>query len=253
MLNLASVKTQLTTYATGFAQVLLPDLEDVQSVDSAVQLVTLLDTVNTSRTYPVILPDEVTYPSTIYQLIGSDRVSQDGYPILRDDQYLVASYHSAYATIVTLADSVRTALQNYSPSNAAGTVDILDEADDYDADFALFEKSMQIRMVHLAYSSQALPAAFLYPVGEDWDVSDSVGSPVCAQVTSRFVVLMVAKIPAGGVSALGSLRNEILDNVIGYQPSGWSVIEPVGSGLISVYSNLCLWRDEFATTQARTY
>ena len=252
MLDLSAVKTLLEAGAPSLGQVILPDVVDVQGPDSAALLTGLIEPVVSSQVYAVELGDGATYPAVAYERQGASRIEVDGYPVLRDDTYGLAVWHTTYGAAHTAGDSIRTALQAYSPTNAAGAVDILDEADDFDPDLNLYGSGMQVRMTHLARATQTLPAAFLYPTGAPWEPGEEV---TCVDGTdvSEFAVLLVAKIPAGGVSGLAALREEIRGAIVGQQVSAWGKIEPAGGELETFHSSFVVWKDLFSATQNRTY
>ena len=252
MLDLTTIQARLVAQAANLQQVILPDLEDVQSVDSATKLVPILDSVVAGNSYPIILPNDITYPSAIYELTGSDRVEEYGYPILRSDQYLIGLQDSTYGSCSSTAKSLRTALQDYAPAGEAGTIDILDQSDSYDVDFELFEHVMLLRMIHLARSVQTLPAAFVFHIDEGFLGGEEI-TCVNGFAEARFSVLLVIKIPAGGTSGISETREQIVSALAGWQPTGWSKIEPQGGTVVSVHSKIVLWRDEFSCVQERTY
>ena len=252
MLNLSLITARITALCPSVGQVILPDLEDVQSTDTAVALLAIADTVSSNRTYPSVLPDDVTYPAILYQLTGGERIDADGYPVVRFDSYDIHVLADTHLAVSTAAKTLRGALQDYSPSGAAGSIDILSESDDYDPDLELFVRQLSVQITQLARTTQTIPAVFVYPIGESFNPGDSFGC-VTGITQSRFVVLFAAKIPASGVSGLAALRDEILDAVVAYQPSGWSLIEPEGGGVYSIGSNIVLWRDVFSTSRELTY
>lgn len=252
MLDLTTVTASITALATAVSQVILPDQADTQGVDTAALLTSQVGAQISSRVYPIILPDSPTYPAAAYQQNAAERVVVDGYPILRDDTYLLSVLASTYAAAISSATTIRDALIDYDPANAAGSFTILDESDDYDPDFQLFERGLLVQVSHLARASQALPAAFVYTLGEDFELGGSLQC-ITGQAVSRFAVTWVAKIPTNGVSALAATRNSILAAVAGLNPAGWTRIWPIGGEIIAVHSQHVIWRDVFGTTQIRSY
>lgn len=252
MLDLSVITAALQAEAPALAQVVLPELVGAQALDSAEALLPLVEPRVGNRVYPLVLPESPEYPAAIYQLTGSERVEIDGYPILRDDDYLLATLARTYGTAADTAAAVRTAVLGYSPAAAAGAGDLLDQSDGYDVDFDLYEMALAVRLTHLARADQSLPAAFVYPLGEPWESGESI-TCVSGQAVSRFAVLLVAKLPAGGVSALGAERDEILNALVGLRPAGWGAIEPAGGDLVAVHGGLVLWRDQFETRQSREF
>ena len=252
MLDLTTVTASLTTGATGLAQIILPDAQDTQGVDTAQLLASQVGANIGNRVYPVILPDTITYPAAVYAQLSAERTLVDGYPVLRDDTYSIAILGSTYAVTASSASTIRDALIDYDPTNAAGSMTVETESDDYDVDFSIWERALTVRLSHLARASQALPAAFVYSLGEDFELGGSLQC-VTGMAISNFAVLWVAKIPSNGVSALSTIRNQILGAVSGLQPSGWSRIYPVGGAIVAVHSNHVIWRDLFSCSQVRSY
>ncbi len=252
MLDLTTITASLTTGATGLAQIILPDAQDTQGVDTAALLTSQAGAQIGARIYPVQLPDSITYPAAVYAQIEASRIEVDGYPVLQDDSYEMAVLGQTYATTLAAATAIRDALIDYDPTGAAGSMTIDSQSDDYDSDFELWEKAMTVRLSHLARASQALPCAFVYSLGEEWEAGESLQC-VTGQAISNFAVLWVAKIPANGVSALASIRNQILNAVAGLKPAGWSRIWPTGGAVVAVHSAHVIWRDTFSAIQTRSY
>lgn len=253
MLDLTEVTAALSANAPSLAQVIQPEHMDTQGVDSAVKLLSLIGTPASNRVYPLVLPEEPTFPAVAYAQDAAERIEVDGYPILRDDGYQLAVLASTHSAAATLADSLRVALLAYDPSGTTGAADITDQGDSYDEDLQLFEIGLSVRLSHLARTTQTLPVAFVYPLSESWEQDDSI-TCITGTAVSTFAVLLVAKLPAGGVSGLGSLRDEILSAVVALEPTGWGEIEPAGGGeVVEVHNSLVLWRDTFSARQTRTY
>lgn len=252
MLDLSEITARLTAQAPSLAQVLIPEAQETYGVDSAAVLLSILEPTISSRIYPSVFPIEPTYPAAVYEQSNSERVDYDGYPIIRSDEYLVAVAADTHSAVSTSAEAMRAALLAYDPSNAAGSAAIFGKADDFYPALKLYEVSQVVQLTHLARASQSLPAVFVYALDEDWEDEDSI-TCVTGQAVSRFVVLLVAKVPAGGVSALGSIRDEILNALVAYKPTGWGQIEPEGGGKIELHSAHVVWREAFVARQARTY
>ena len=256
MLDLSAIKTLLVAGAPSLGQVILPDAVDVQGPDSAALLVTLAGAQVSSRIYPLILPDAPTYPAIAYQRLSAVRAAVDDYPVFRDETYALTLWHGTYGTAHSTAALVRDALQDYSPSAAAGTVDIVDESDDYAPELndgaGLYASNIVVSMTHLARATQTLPAAYVYPIGTDWEPGESV-TCVDGIDAATFAVLLVAKIPVTGVSGLESLRAEIRSAIVAEEVGAWGPIEPAGGALQAVHSSFAVWRDLFVARQIRTY
>ncbi|MCP4304711.1 MAG: hypothetical protein GY788_07510 [bacterium] len=256
MFDLTPIVASIQANAPGIQQVIRPDAVDSSQVATAPLLVTLLDPVIGSRLYPLILPDDdaQVYPAAVYQLAASERAAVDGYPILRDDGYVIGVLAQTYAALATQTDAFRDALLAYDPADAAGAISIGTQADAYHEDHGLFESGLDVRVTHLSRASQALPAAFVYPVGIDPQLEvDYSGAE--GEVVETFVVLLVAKVPANGVSAMGALRDELLNAVVGYRAAGavCGTVNWLDGEVYSIHNGMVIWRDLFSTTYSAAY
>ncbi len=253
MFDLSAITAALTASAPSLAQVLIPEAQETMGVDSSVVLLSLIEPAVTSRVYPSILPDQVTYPCATYSQVASERIDVNGYPILRADSFEAYILDREKVDAWAAVNTMRTALLAYDPTNEAGAAELGTCEDEHFPLHDLHQVVQEVRLTHLARASQALPAAFVFPTGEDWEDGGALDGCVIGQAVSSFDVLLVAKMPAGGVSALGSTRNEILTAVIGLQPTGWENVEPEGGSTVSVFSSYVLWRDSFTVRQTRKY
>ena len=252
MLDLSLITARLTSQAPTLAQVLIPEAQEVYGVDSSAVLVSTLDATIGSRVYVSIFPVEPTYPAAVYEQSNSERIDYDGYPILRADEYFVAVAADTHLAASTSVESMRSSLLAYDPTNAAGSADLFGKATDFNPEFERYEISQSVQLTHLARASQALPAAFVYPLWEEWE-EDGGLSCVTGQWIDSFAVLVVAKVPAGGVSALDSLQEEVRQALVAYVPTGWSRIEPAGGSLLKLHSAHVVWREAFVARKVATY
>jgi hypothetical protein len=252
MFDLSIVQAALTSAAPSLEQVVLPDGDGTQGVDTAALLVSELGSLVSDRLYPLRLPDDPAHPSAVYRLMGSQAVNIGGYPILQEDSYLLAVAADQYGTVKTTTDSIKTALQSYTQSGGAGTAIVTDAADDYRRDVGLFETGMALTFTHLAQTTQTVPAAFVYLLNHDAR-PDNKYRIVSVEEESRFAVLLVDRIPTGGVTELSSKAAEIRTAVMAINESGWRRPLWYGGDVLAVHNTLVLWQETFGIPRHSEY
>lgn len=233
-----------------YQQVILPALIDQQAVDAAVVLREILDPPTNNSIYPLKLPEDVTYPSASYQPVASLRESIDGYDILRNDLFVVTLTAKTFPELVTIADDCRTALLGFTNSNDAGSADVTDQATEYSSKPDRYHTLMELTVTHLAQSSQALPAAFIYTIGEKSEPNQLVNT-VYQAVMSEFVVLSVINLPAGGVSEIKPVREAMVNAVFNTPNEVGIQTEHISGSVFAVMGGVVIWRDVFKATHTR--
>lgn len=252
MFDLAAVKTALEASSPLLQQVILPEGVGSLAVDSAITLVELVGPDMSDRVHPLVLPNEPVYPAAVYELISSETLEIDGYPVLRDDGYLLQVSGPVYGAVRTAAETVRDTLLDYATAGEAGTVSIEDQADKYSDKLFLFETGIALRMTHLALASQVVPAAFVYTYSHDSSPLNRYGD-VETEEETRVSVLIVARIPAGGVSALAALLEEVRAVVMAITAAGWKRPLWYGGEIADIHNSLVLWRENFAFPRNREF
>lgn len=252
MLDLSLITAKLTPLSE-LAQVITPGVADTEAVDVDALLRDTVGAVVSDRVVPLRAEPGSAYPLAVYQQVSSDRVKVDGYPIIRTDTYVISlQADTTFAALVTAVDSTRTALLDYSAADAAGAMEITDQATEYYDDTGVYESLMQVSVTHLARTSQSLPAAFVYPLVEGYDENRSM-TGIHQRRTDQFAVLLAAKIPAGGVSGIASIRDAVRGALAGVKPAtGYERIQSVKGEVIEVNQSIVMWRDVFATARTVT-
>ena len=256
MFDLSAITAALTASAPSLAQVLIPETQETMGVDSSVVLLSLIEPSVSSRVYPSILPDQVTYPCATYSQVASERIDVNGYPILRSDSFEVYALDREKVDAWAAVNTMRTSLLAYDPTNAAGAAELGTCEDEHFPLHDLHQVVQEVRLTHLARASQALPAAFVFSTGENWEDEGAIGSCIIGTVTSYFDILLVAKMPTGGVSALRPTQKEILDAVVGLQSADWELVHRQDGGrsnTVSVFSSYVLWRESFSVRKTQKY
>ena len=226
----------------------MPELVDTSVVDTAALLTGLLEPSVTNRVYPYRLPTDPTYPAITYELIGSERKEADGYIITKTDRYLVSIQTQSLGDLITVTESARAALIDYAAAGAAGGVEVADNAATWHNDIQIYEGALEVEITHLAVDSQATPAIFIYPIQNIAD-NNTAANCVSQIVDSRFALLLVAPVTAGGVSAaLKPLWGEYMAQILGLVPeAGAYRTEYIQGNVAGLEGKVALWRDVFST------
>ncbi len=168
--------------------------------------------------------------------------------ITKTDCFLVSIQAQSLGDLITVTGSVRAALIGYTATDAAGGIEIVDQAAAWHNDIELYEGALEVEITHLALASQAAPAVYIYPVQELADQNDALTCAVQV-VDLRFVVLLVAQVAAGGVSAtINPLRNEYFGEIYGLKavPGKNYPTEFVQGNVAGLEGQVVLWRDVFS-------
>lgn len=251
MFDLSLVRDALVADVATLEQVILPEGTGSQTIDTAEILVGLIDPYITGCVAPLVLSSDPTYPSATYQLISSDVIEIDGYPILRDDGYMVTISSQTYGEMRDTSESIRAALLGYAASGA-GTVSIEDQADKYVEKIQLYESGIALRMTHLALPSQLIPMAFVYSSGHDSAPEKRYGDVETDEGT-RTTVLLVSRVPTGGISELSTLLEEIRVSVMNVTDTEWQKPLWFGGEVAVIHNSLILWRENFTFPRNREF
>lgn len=110
-----------------------------------------------TRVYPLVLPQNPTYPCIMYQRVSSSRVQGvHSDPGMAQVTVRIVCLDHEYNDVKALAEQVRLALERYG-SSIAGTLiagvnvyDILmgSEADAYEEDLDVFSHSLEFTIIH---------------------------------------------------------------------------------------------------------
>ena len=251
MVDLEPVKAALQA-VPGIAQVVLPDMADAQQVDTRQVMTSLLRGVLGANVYQVRIPAHTGYPAAAYGMAGLNLVLIDGYPVLRDDAFDIEIHGPNGAAVVAAARSLIDAFAGYSPAGECGAVTLQDESDDYNDDLGTHQVLLSVQMTHLDRADQALPAVFVYTVEDQSDGTDLFDG-AHLNITSFFGVVLVAKIPAGGISALNALHDAMLNAVVRQFGESWTTVQWGGGAVNEVHNGFVVWRDTFSAKTGKSF
>ncbi len=252
MLDLSTYVANLAN-VTDIQQIIQPERVGLTTIDTSALLTELLEPLVNNRLYAYKLPDNPQYPSAVYEQTGGHREQVDGYIITKTDVFIVAVQSLTLDELITTLDVMRTVLLNYSASNAAGGIEITDEAVVWNSEYQRYEGVLEIEITHLTQNSQATPAYYLYPLIDKAEENQSMNG-VSQLIQHQFVGLLVAQVPASGVSGLSSLRNSIHAQIINQIPQpGASRTERVQGSVAGLVGSIVLWRDVYSVITKSHY
>lgn len=236
---ISEIVTQLQT--TAMAQVLRPDAVGVTNINGGVVVADLINSALSGEVYNLVLPQDATLPNAVFQLVSSKRDSVDGLPIIRTEKIVLILRASTVSALETLGNTVRAALLGYESSGNAGAITIDDEAEDVEHidDTPQYRLHLELTVTHLATSSQALPAAFVYPLSTEAMQPPLVNSPRQTYLDEAAVVI-VAKSSSGSLDTARGYT----DQLIGHNVDGWE-IQYSGGEMRRQDGHLTTWRERF--------
>ncbi len=98
-----------------------------------------------TRIYPVILPQDPTTPAISYQRISN--TEQDGTSTLRETRYQVDCWDDDFSSVQSLADAVRTALEEWTDTDQTPRVKmarVVGEFDTFEGETGLYRASIDV-------------------------------------------------------------------------------------------------------------
>lgn len=242
MIDLSIVKNAILANVPAIQQVVLPELVQAANVDTSALVSSVLSPVMNDRVYAYRLPDNVSYPAMTYEQSALEYSEMDGYQVTRTDSFLLSIQSEKIADIITKSDMVEETLIEYSASGSAGGMHISNKATRWQVDLKRYETGIELNIVHLSLPSQAVPAVFVYPLKIKAEESRSF--PCTSQREHfYFVVMLAAQLPAGGLSALLPLRQQVLQQVLGARQVGTEPAILVDGAPAGFFGALALWRD----------
>lgn len=209
---------------------------------SQAALVALLQGLVGNRMYPLNAVEQVASPSIVYQLTSSYPGSFDGYDITHTDQYVLMIRGDDYDALLTLLPQIVTALDGQD-------IEITDMLHDFDPREQLYRVNLELSYSYLSASSQAMPAAFVYPVSRS--ASESAFDNYTKQrVDMDYGILLVTSddnIPA--------LAAEVQAALLGWQQSpDYHEMQYASGASVEGVGGMSVWReiyrDAFYITQA---
>lgn len=209
---------------------------------SQAALVTLLQGLVGNRMYPVNAPEEIASPSIVYRLVASYPGSFDGYDVTHTDQYVLNIRGTDYDALLALLPQIVTAL-------AGEDIEITDMLHDFDPREQLYRINLELSYSYLAADSQAMPAAFVYPVSRS--ASESAFDNLIKQrVDVDYGILLVT-----ADDNLSALTAEVQAALLGWQQApDYHEMQYASGTSIEGVGSMAVWReiysDAFHITQA---
>jgi len=245
MIDLSYYVNNIANNVPEIQQVIQPERASTTDVDTSALLTELLEPHVGSRVYPYKLPVDAVYPSLTYELTGQQREEVDGYIITKTDIFILSIQAETLAGLIAVIDDVRNTLITYSATDAAGGIEISDQAIAYQNDLQRYEAALEVRVTHLPLASQATPAYFIYSLQEKAQQNESMNG-VTQLVDEQFVGLLVAQVPASGVSGIGPLRTDIFNQIINKMPQqNAGRTEFMHGHVAGLVGSVVIWRDVF--------
>lgn len=231
----------------GFVQVLRPDAVGVTTINSGVVVADLISTRVGGRIYQLLTPERATLPNATFQLVSSSRDTVDGLPIIRVDKVLLVVRDQTLSALDTVIQNIESDLLGYTVSSSAGAITIDDQATDVEqvGNVQQYRQHMELTVTHLATSSQALPAAFVYPLSTA-STSGVLLNADRTEVIDEAAVVIVEKSTSGSLDTAISYTDEL----IGHTVNGWP-IRYAGGELVRQDGHLTTWRERFTLQSFR--
>ena len=203
-------------------------------VASQANLYALLGGLVDSRMYPLTAPESPTHPSMVYQMVSSTPGTFEGYDVTHTDVFIINIRDDNYDDLMTLSTSVINAL-------SAENIEVTDVLHDYVQADNLYRINLELSYSYITSASQALPAAFVYPIART-GAESSYDNYTKQLVSADYAVLIISD--DGNVPAL---LDEVQSALLGWQQSidhhemqynSGSAIEGVGG--------MEVWRESYA-------
>lgn len=101
-----------------------------------------------SRTYPMLLPQNPTYPAITYGRISN--TGTNGSTALKETRYQIDCWAATYAGTQTLAAAVKAALEEHTDTDQTPGIKmsrVVNEIDDYDSDAEVYRTIVDVILV----------------------------------------------------------------------------------------------------------
>jgi hypothetical protein len=231
-MDVSAIVARLSAECPSIAQVITATTGGTLSpVASQATLYTLLSGLVGNRMYPLQLPESVTHPSIVYQMVSSTPGVFEGYDVTHTDIFILNVRGADYDALLTLVGSIVSAL-------AGETIEITDMLHDFDQSENLYRINLEISYSYITSASQALPAVFVYPVSRSG--ADSAFDNYTKQLISEDFAFLV--VTDGG--DIPALLDEIQAALLGWQQSAYHHEMEYGNGsAIEGVGGLEVWRE----------
>lgn len=173
--------------ATGvFGQVAAAPLAtQAGALSTADELVALLDSAFQQHVYAVSMGSNADYPSVVYQLVSAQTIQSGGYALARADRYVLQARGETLPALVAAVDQAMADMASSSHG-----IEVVDMLMDIDATLNLYRCNIELVFTVPAAGS-ALPAAFVVPLGWQWQPSE-YGNCERQQATGKYAVVILS-------------------------------------------------------------
>jgi len=202
-------------------------------VSTQASLCTLLEATVSNRMYPLQLPEKAAHPSIVYQMVSSSPGVFEGYQVTHTDTFILNVRGPDYDALLVLVATIIAALDGES-------IEINDILHDYDQQESLYRINLDVAYTYITSASQALPAAYVYPLSRSGN--PSVYDNFTKQLVSEdFAILVIT-----GDGDMPALLGEIQAALVGWQQSPEHHEMEYGNGSsIEGVGGLELWRETY--------
>jgi hypothetical protein len=142
----------------------------------------------------------------VYQMVSSTPGTFEGYDVTHTDIFIINIRDDNYDDLIALSATVIAAL-------AAENIEVTDVLHDYDQTENLYRINLELSYSYITSASQALPAAFVYPVARTGTES-SYDNYTKQLVNADYAVLIITD--DGNIPAL---LDEVQAALLGWQQS----------------------------------
>jgi len=223
------------------AQVLKAEDIDREFVDTSNIIYNLVKDSVSGRAYPGKMPKEKTFPALVYDLVSSNKVSYSQFNILQADVFVLYFQAETYSEIMTLRETIKSDLVNYYPTDSGGDIEITDESISYLYEQGLYQCALELSIVHLNGSNQALPAILVFESADSAAPNDMLNTVAqWREVDLSFNVIAKHE-------DLDAMRNELEASVLGYRENNMGAgSEYTRGGRLESLINMTVWEERYA-------
>jgi len=239
---LSDIVTYISTNSPSLNQVALADGLDRATIDTSSIIYGLIKDAVSGEAYYLKLPEKISYPALVYQLVSSSKIKIGKIDIFQKDIFTIIFKSNSFNNLVGLRETLRNSLLAYSEVDKVGVIEITDEVMDYNEKAQHYECALELEITHLMDANQSMPLVLLYH-----EQDKGVGKPNCGKQTINHQInLIIVSLN----SEIEALRQEIKDCMIGYQHTPQSSEAPfLGGTRAGSTGNLIVWEDAYQITE----
>lgn len=240
-MDISNLITHVIGNCPSIAQTLKAESIDREFVDTSAIIYSLVQGSVSDRAYPSRMPGNKTYPALVYNLVSSNKVTYSQFNILQTDVFVLFFQAKTYSEIMTLRQTIKTALVNYNPAGLAGDIEITDESIQYLYDQDLHQCALELNIVHLNGSDQSLPAVFVYESANSTSINEA-GALHVAQLKDVILnFIIIAK-----HSDLETIKTELQSALLGYSESTLRArLEHSSGNRLESLVNVSVWDEQY--------